>query len=86
MKIKHNRSRVDVLTEAKIEFAAFADPDAQPLARERLTKLLPLLVNEPTNKGIRLTTKTVVNDPERKWSSVCSLSPPGAAEPPRGLG
>jgi len=38
---KHDWTRADTMTDAEIHAAALADPDAQPLTPERLSKMKP---------------------------------------------
>jgi len=49
MKIKHNWSQADALTDEEIHAAALADPDAQPLTPERLATMQRV----PRVRGIR---------------------------------
>jgi putative transcriptional regulator len=49
MKINHDWTEVDALTDAQIHATALADPDAQPLTEERLARMRRV----PRVKGIR---------------------------------
>jgi putative transcriptional regulator len=46
---KHDWGEADALTDAEIHAAALADPDAQPLTRERLAKMRRI----PRTKSLR---------------------------------
>src|SRR5258708_28430018 len=48
-RIKHDWKEADALTDAEIQVAALADPDAQPLTRERLAKMRRV----PRTKSLR---------------------------------
>ena len=48
-KIKHNWSEADALTDEEIHAGALADPDAQPLTLERLSKMRRV----PRTKSLR---------------------------------